>query len=112
LYCGALAALRADGAIGPAEVNVTWNLHAAIQNLRYVLLPTFPEFPKMSAPLEHYEYSNRRFTVSRGRRGWEVTEERDREVVRHVTYSDWHRVELASRVFRLQMPGPDHSTNL
>ena len=66
----------------------------------------------MSAHQERYEYSNRRFTVSRGRRGWEVTEECDREVVRHVTYSDWHRVELALRVFRLQLPAPDHSTNL
>lgn len=31
--------------------------------------------------------------------GWQIREERDTEVVRQVTYGDWHRVELAIRGF-------------
>jgi hypothetical protein len=31
--------------------------------------------------------------------GWRIREERDSEVVRQVTYVDWHRVELAIRGF-------------
>jgi hypothetical protein len=31
--------------------------------------------------------------------GWHVREERDAQVVRHVTFEDWHRVELAIRGF-------------
>ena len=31
--------------------------------------------------------------------GWRIREERDSEVVRQVTYGDWHRVELAIRGF-------------
>jgi hypothetical protein len=37
----------------------------------------------------------RRLTVTRGRHGWEVMEERDNRVVRRVQYTDWHRVERA-----------------
>jgi hypothetical protein len=42
-----------------------------------------------------------RFTITKGPVGWDVREERDREVVREVTYTDWHRVERAMRVFEL-----------
>ena len=33
-----------------------------------------------------------RFTVTRDVQGWEVREERDNAVVKHVNYADWHRV--------------------
>ena len=53
----------------------------------------------------------RKFTVTRGLVGWDVREERDSEVVRRMTYTDWHRVERALRVFDLQEVTPDYSTN-
>jgi hypothetical protein len=55
--------------------------------------------------------ASRRITVTRGQRGWEVKEERDNEVVRRVTYTDWHRVERAvgfpvpRSTFRVLEPG-------
>jgi hypothetical protein len=48
-----------------------------------------------------------------GPEGWEVLEERDRQVVRRVHYTDWHRVERALMRFDagiLALPEP-HSTN-
>lgn len=42
-----------------------------------------------------------RFTVTRGEIGWDVREERDSRVVRRATYTDWHRVERALRVFEV-----------
>ena len=39
--------------------------------------------------------SSRRVTVTRGRHGWEVREERDNGVVHRAVYTDWHRVERA-----------------
>ncbi|MEZ5318661.1 MAG: hypothetical protein R2752_14775 [Vicinamibacterales bacterium] len=42
-----------------------------------------------------------RFTVTRGEVGWDVREERDSEIVKEITYSDWHRVERAMMVFEL-----------
>ena len=42
-----------------------------------------------------------KFTITRGVVGWDVREVRDAEVVREVTYTDWHRVERAMRVFEL-----------
>ena len=39
----------------------------------------------------------RRVVVIRRAAGWEVRVERDNEVVRTGTYSDWHRVERAVR---------------
>jgi len=42
-----------------------------------------------------------RFTVTRGEVGWDVREERDSRVVRRATYTDWHRVERAIRVFEV-----------
>jgi hypothetical protein len=38
----------------------------------------------------------RRFTIREAAGdGWEVREEQDSQVVRHVQYRDWHRVERA-----------------
>lgn len=42
-----------------------------------------------------------RFTLLRGRLGWDVREERDNKVVRRVNYTDWHRVERALHAFEL-----------
>ena len=47
-------------------------------------------------------HSPRRVTVTRGRHGWEVREERDNGVVHSATYTDWHRVERA-----IGLHGPD-----
>lgn len=45
----------------------------------------------------------RRFEVTRtAAPAWQVREERDAEVVRQVTYEDWHRVELAIRGFSVE----------
>ncbi len=45
------------------------------------------------------EGQTRRLTVNRSERGWQMTEEQDAHVVRDVTYTDWHRVERAIKVF-------------
>jgi len=42
----------------------------------------------------------RQFVVERApNEGWRVRDQRDAEVIRQVTYEDWHRVELAIRGF-------------
>jgi hypothetical protein len=43
-----------------------------------------------------------RVTVERDQVGWQLREERDNTVVRHMHYSDWHRVERAIRSFELE----------
>jgi hypothetical protein len=63
----------------------------------------------------------RRFSiVDAGPAGWEVRDEQDRQVVRRIVYSDWHRVERARLSFtqegeRLKDAGwselEAHSTN-
>lgn len=61
---------------------------------------------------EHHDGTHiRKFTVTRGEVGWDVREERDSEVVRRMTYTDWHRVERALRTFDLQESRPGYSTN-
>jgi hypothetical protein len=40
-----------------------------------------------------------RFRVRRGTMGWHVREERDARVVHEAHFNDWHRVELAVRLF-------------
>ena len=35
--------------------------------------------------------------------GWEVRREEDRELTRHACYRDWHRVERALAVFRMEV---------
>jgi hypothetical protein len=42
-----------------------------------------------------------RVTITKGRTGWDVREERDDTVVKRVNYRDWHRVERAIQVFEL-----------
>jgi hypothetical protein len=42
----------------------------------------------------------RRFSIAdAGADGWEVRDERDRQVVKRVVYDDWHRVERARMAF-------------
>jgi hypothetical protein len=54
----------------------------------------------------------RRVVVTRRAAGWEVRVERDNEVVRTSTYSDWHRVERAVRAADADASTADpHSTN-
>jgi hypothetical protein len=46
----------------------------------------------------------KRFFINRiGAEGWEVREEQDERVVRQVRYTDWHRVERALGIFRLEI---------
>ena len=42
-----------------------------------------------------------RFIILRSRDGWDVREERDDQVVKQASYTDWHRVERAMQVFKL-----------
>jgi hypothetical protein len=56
-----------------------------------------------------------RVVVTRGAAGWEVRVERDNELVRTSTHSDWHKVERAVRVADASAgvpePADPHSTN-
>jgi hypothetical protein len=55
-----------------------------------------------------------RFTITKGRAGWDVRQERDDTVVKRVNYMDWHRVERAIHVFELEKLRAEenpHSTN-
>ena len=56
-----------------------------------------------------------RVVVTRGSAGWEVRVERDNELVRTSTHSDWHKVERAIRVADESVgasgPTGSHSTN-
>ena len=46
----------------------------------------------------------KRFTISNaGAAGWEVRVEQDSQVVRSVCYTDWHRVERAAQMMRVQV---------
>ena len=45
----------------------------------------------------------RRFTIREAGHGWEVREEQDTRVVRHINVQDWHRVERALVAFRAQV---------
>jgi hypothetical protein len=46
----------------------------------------------------------RRFLINRlGREGWEVLEVQDRQVVKQVRYTDWHRVERALSLFNIEI---------
>ena len=46
----------------------------------------------------------KRFLINRlGREGWEVLEEQDRQVVKKVHYTDWHRVERAINLFNMEI---------
>lgn len=65
----------------------------------------------MPADEPHDAPQSRRVTVTHADHGWEVREEREGEVVRRVTYTDWHRVERALQVFDLGLSSAAHSTN-
>jgi hypothetical protein len=42
----------------------------------------------------------RTFSISpRGEAGWEVRDVEDETVIKHVCYTDWHRVERARQTF-------------
>lgn len=46
----------------------------------------------------------KRFLISRlTGEGWEVREEEDRQVVKQVCYTDWHRVERALSLFNMEI---------
>ena len=48
--------------------------------------------------------ATRRYSISQhGQDGWEVTLEREGEVLHHVWYHDWHRVERTLAMFRLEV---------
>jgi len=52
----------------------------------------------------HNEGHVKRFSIrENGNDGWDVREEQDDRVLRHVRYTDWHRVERALNVFALQI---------
>jgi hypothetical protein len=57
----------------------------------------------MFARALHNDQHKRRFLiVVKNPGGWEVVEEQDSRVVKRVSYSDWHRVERARRIFTLE----------
>lgn len=45
-----------------------------------------------------------RFIILRSRAGWDVREERDDQIIKRASYTDWHRVERAMQVFELYRP--------
>jgi len=48
--------------------------------------------------------STRRYFISaHGESGWEVILEREGQLAHHVCYHDWHRVERALAMFRLEV---------
>ena len=51
-----------------------------------------------------HDASTRRYSISTlGDAGWEVVLEREGELPHHVWYHDWHRVERALAMFRLEV---------
>ena len=44
----------------------------------------------------------RRYTIRATNSGWEVREELDSKTVRQTHHTDWHRVELARKVFAIK----------
>ena len=53
--------------------------------------------------LTHGDHT-RQFSIrDAGTGGWELHEERDSQVVRHVRYHDWHRVERARAALELEV---------
>jgi hypothetical protein len=46
----------------------------------------------------------RKFSITdRGGDGWEVRDVHDDRVLKHVCYTDWHRVERALNMFHIQI---------
>jgi len=64
----------------------------------------YKEDPIMFAKELRQEGHTRKFSIKeKGRDGWEVREEQDDRVLKHVCYTDWHRVERALSMFNLQI---------
>ena len=42
-----------------------------------------------------------RVTITRDVQGWQIQEERDSAIVKHMHYGDWHRVERALQALEL-----------
>lgn len=53
--------------------------------------------------LHNAGHVKRFFIDAKDDRGWEVREEQDSQVLRRVCYTDWHRVERALQVFRMEI---------
>jgi hypothetical protein len=52
----------------------------------------------------HHAGHTKRFSIRENERdGWDVREEQDNQVLKHVRYTDWHRVERALTVFTLEI---------
>ena len=47
--------------------------------------------------------SNTRVTVILNPKGWELRQESEQGVIQRNFYRDWHRVERAAAIFRLQV---------
>ena len=46
----------------------------------------------------------RKFSIrDLGASGWEVRDQHDDRILKHVHYTDWHRVERALKMFHLQI---------
>jgi hypothetical protein len=45
------------------------------------------------------EFGSIRLTVTRAQEGWTICEERNEQVIRKTTVTDWHRVERAREAF-------------
>jgi hypothetical protein len=50
-----------------------------------------------------YQDHTRRYSILTTETGWEVREERDSNVVKTVSYHDWHRVERARRSITIEL---------
>lgn len=59
--------------------------------------------PMFSRSLTQAGHVQRFFISPSGDHGWDVREERDSRVVRHIHLTDWHRVERARSVFTLKI---------
>lgn len=50
-----------------------------------------------------YLENTRRYSILTTDAGWEVREERDSQIVKKVSYQDWHRVERARRSITIEL---------
>ena len=50
-----------------------------------------------------FREQTRRYLIATTDSGWEVREERDRQVVRTTHYQDWHRVERARKTISAEL---------
>jgi hypothetical protein len=58
----------------------------------------------------HRAGHTRKFSIKDlGPAGWEVRDEQDSRILKHVRYNDWHRVERALNMFHLQIDELEHA---